>query len=120
MCVCERVCMCLVLHTCVQAFSEARGVRSPGTGVVGICELSCRCWESNPYTWKEQASAAGPSCQLRLLKVFLKVKIRILVFIVGLMGKSEPGDLELAEAGCSLPGLFSLEELCCLRHHWAN
>lgn len=32
---------------------------------------------------------------------FLKVKIRILVFVVGLMGKSEPGDLEHLRVGGS-------------------
>ena len=30
------------------------GVRSPGTGVTGSCELPCRFWELNPGPLEEQ------------------------------------------------------------------
>ena len=45
MCVCAQ-------PSCLES---GEGVGSPGTGVTGSCELSCRCWELNSGPLEDQS-----------------------------------------------------------------
>ena len=56
---CLQACLCT---TCVPGTEEVKGVRSPGTGVTGMCELSYRCWDLNidPLEEEPMLSTAEP------------------------------------------------------------
>lgn len=49
---CLHVCLCTICMQC--PWTSEDGVRSPGTGFTGGCELSCGCWDPNLGPLQEQ------------------------------------------------------------------
>jgi hypothetical protein len=56
------VCLFCALVFCLRVCLY-EGVRSPGTGIVDSCELSCGCWELNPGPLEEQPVLLIPVLQ---------------------------------------------------------
>lgn len=64
------------------------GIRSPGTGAIDSCELSCRCWKSSPGPLEKQSMLQTTEPSLQPPKIiFICCAV---VFVVSLTKPSQP------------------------------